>query len=320
MQQAVCQTVREQGPVDAIHADQLWMARYATLAKNQSRDPGQVRIVLDQHNAVFQIPSRMAQGERNYLKRKLLDLEAWKLAKYEIQTCGSCDHVVFVSSEDQASLRLHGLPKATSDRESVIPISVEPVHSEAPPCNDGPQRVAFMGGLHWPPNAEGVQWFQKSVWNLIRVAVPGVTLTLIGHRPPSGVRLELGESVEVTGHLDDPDPFLKDTRVFVVPLRSGGGMRVKILDAWSRGLPVVSTTIGAEGLRARHGENILLADTADEFAKAVSALLQDRRLASAIGLEGRRTVETHYDWKRVYPLWDKVYECGSSLSPLTCPT
>jgi hypothetical protein len=108
MQQAVCQAVREEGPFDAIHADQLWMARYATLAKNQSRDPGQVRIVLDQHNAVFQIPSRMAQGERNYLKRKLLDLEAWKLAKYEIQTCGSCDHVVFVTYEDQASLRLHG--------------------------------------------------------------------------------------------------------------------------------------------------------------------------------------------------------------------
>jgi glycosyltransferase involved in cell wall biosynthesis len=154
----------------------------------------------------------------------------------------------------------------------------------------------------------------------VRAAVPEAIFTLIGHPPPSGLRLESGESLEVTGHLDDPNPYLNDTRVFVVPLRSGGGMRVKILDAWSRGLPVVSTTIGAEGLRAQHGENILLADHPQAFADAVTSLLQDHRLASSIGSAGRRTVETHYDWKRVYPLWDKVYGCGSSLSPLTHPT
>jgi glycosyltransferase involved in cell wall biosynthesis len=320
MQQAVRQTVRDAGPFDAIHADQLWMARYATLARSQARDPGEVRIVLDQHNAVFQIPSRMAQGEHNYLKRKLLGIEARKLAKYEVQTCGACDHVVFVSHQDQAALRLHGLPEAAPGRESVIPISVEPAHSEASLWKQGLQRVTFMGGLHWPPNAEGVQWFQGSVWNLVRAAVPEAIFTLIGHPPPSGLRLESGESLEVTGHLDDPNPYLNDTRVFVVPLRSGGGMRVKILDAWSRGLPVVSTTIGAEGLRAQHGENILLADHPQAFADAVTSLLQDHRLASSIGSAGRRTVETHYDWKRVYPLWDKVYGCGSSLSPLTHPT
>jgi len=306
MRQAVRWVVKEEGPFDAIHADQLWMAPYAAFARSQLPNPGQVRMILDQHNAVFQIPRRMAQGERNYLKREILKLESRKLAKYEIRTCAECDHVVFVSEQDQSALRQYGLPESIPSRQTVIPISVDTEHLRMPMAKDAPPRVTFMGGLHWPPNAEGVEWFTKQVWSLVRTSVPEAIFTLIGKLPP-GKSLKPRESIEVTGYLNDPDPYLKETRVFVVPLQSGGGMRVKILDAWSRSLPVVSTTIGAEGLRAHHGKNILLADTPEEFAKAVNSLLLDSRLAASIASEGRSTVETHYDWKRVYSLWDEVY-------------
>jgi glycosyltransferase involved in cell wall biosynthesis len=100
---------------------------------------------------------------------------------------------------------------------------------------------------------------------------------------------------------------LSETAAFIVPLQAGGGMRVKILDAWSGGLPVISTSIGAEGLMARDGENLLLADSPDAFARAVLRVLHEPALAARLAEGGRRTVDDNYDWRRVYPAWDEVY-------------
>ena len=113
--------------------------------------------------------------------------------------------------------------------------------------------------------------------------------------------------VEVTGYVDDPRPYLAETAVFIVPLLSGAGMRVKILDAWCWGMPIVSTTIGAEGLRAADDENMLLADEPDAFADAVVRLGRDRQAAARLADGGRATVERHYDWRTLYAAWDDVY-------------
>ena len=113
--------------------------------------------------------------------------------------------------------------------------------------------------------------------------------------------------VEVTGYVNDPRPYLADTAVFVVPLKSGAGMRVKILDAWCWGVPVVSTTVGAEGLRAVHDDNLMLADTEEAFADAVIRLARDRRVAGRLADSGRATVERYYDWRKIYTAWDDVY-------------
>ena len=104
--------------------------------------------------------------------------------------------------------------------------------------------------------------------------------------------------------------FVRGSQAFVVPLRAGGGMRVKILDAWAQGVPIVSTTIGAEGLTYRAGEDILIADTPEAFAQSVLAVLQDAGLARRLAAAGRATVEQRYDWRRVYPTWDEVYAGG----------
>jgi glycosyltransferase involved in cell wall biosynthesis len=113
--------------------------------------------------------------------------------------------------------------------------------------------------------------------------------------------------VEVTGFVADPRPLLAESQIFIVPVRAGGGMRVKIVDAWLWGLPVVSTTIGAEGVQVRDGENILLADEPEAFAAAVLRLLREPELAEAMRLAGRRWVEAHYDYRRVYGQFDDVY-------------
>ena len=124
-----------------------------------------------------------------------------------------------------------------------------------------PFRITFLGGTHWPPNAEGVRWFADYVWPAVAAAVPEAVFTVIGkgglgRLGPAGYR----SSVDVTGYLPDVESHLSETAAFVVPLKTGAGMRVKILDAWCWALPIVSTTIGAEGIRTEAGENILLAD------------------------------------------------------------
>jgi glycosyltransferase involved in cell wall biosynthesis len=130
-------------------------------------------------------------------------------------------------------------------------------------------------------------------------------LTVIGKSPPAGLA---GPAVEVTGYVLELTPYLAETGVFLVPLHAGGGMRVKILDAWSWGLPVVSTTIGAEGIAAVDGENILLADTAPAFARAVTRILKEPALARRLSRNGRQTVLEKYNWRTAYLAWDGVYQ------------
>jgi len=171
------------------------------------------------------------------------------------------------------------------------------------------RRVTFLGGLHWPPNAEGVLWFLDKVWPQVQKEVPDALLTILGKSPPSAVvkRAKEDPQVEAPGYVDDVTPYLAETAAFIVPLHAGGGMRVKILDAWSWGLPVVSTTIGVEGLCYRDGENVLVADLPAPFAQATVRLLKRPEQAAALATAGRCTVESHYDWRRVYAAWDEIY-------------
>ncbi|MFK7803661.1 MAG: glycosyltransferase family 4 protein [Anaerolineae bacterium] len=291
---------------DAVHADQLWMAPYALevgkLAKND------IKLVLDQHNAVYLVPERMAGNSSNMVKKWLLGLEGTKLAKYEVDTCAKFDEVVWVTDDDRNALKQVANGRASQITGPTIPICVDPTAKLSIERNQAGKRVTFLGGLHWPPNAEGIVWFYQNVWPEILKQVPDAQLTIIGKNPPA--ELEEGgvqANVEVTGYVDDPVPYLEDTAVFIVPLHSGGGMRVKIIDGWSWGLPIVSTTIGAEGIQYHNNVDICIADSAADFARSSIELLQNPAKANALSTEGRNTVETHFSWQKTYKAWDQIY-------------
>ena len=291
------------GGVDAIHADQLRMAQYAlsAVATVSGQRP---HLVLDQHNAMFLIPQRLAEGAAGPIQRALLRREASLMRRYEADTCGRFNDVVWVTADDQEAV---GLPEPPAGpRAYVIPICVDPQETPVIKRTAQPHRVIFLGGLHWPPNAAGIVWFAREVWPSVRAACPDAVLTIIGKSPPKELDGR-GEGIEVTGYVDDPMPYLKETAVFIVPLHAGGGMRVKILDAWAWGLPVVSTTIGAEGIDCRHGENLLIADTATGFATAVQQVMTDRQLARSLANACRAAVGDCYDWRAVYSAWDAIY-------------
>lgn len=297
---------------DAVHSDQLWMAPYALAARERARGRRPMA-VLDQHNAVYQIPQRMARWERNPLKRAVLELEWRKLARYEARVCREFDRVVWVTEQDRVAVRAAGpaggSPGGSGCGGPVIPICGDPEATPALQGAPGARRVTFLGGLHYPPNAQGVLWFAREAWTVIAREVPDAILTVIGKDPPAELRSRgsVVGNVEVTGYLKDPLPYLRETAVFIVPILAGGGMRVKIVEAWLWGLPVVSTMVGAEGIEASPGENILIADTPADFARAVVGLLARPAEGERLGSAGRRWAEERYSWRTVYPAWDAVY-------------
>ena len=160
-----------------------------------------------------------------------------------------------------------------------------------------------------PPNADGVRWFAREVWPLVVERIPEAVLTLIGKDPPADLRdgANLPGRTDITGYVADPTLYLKETAVFIVPLRAGGGMRVKILDAWRWGLPVCSTAMCAEGIYYNDGEDLIIADDAAEFAAAVARVWSDPALARQLAAGGRATISRAYDWRSVYRQWDGIY-------------
>lgn len=290
---------------DAVHADQLWMIPYGLRARRHAG--AGTLLVTDRHNAVQRIPRMLAAGEPSRARAGALRLEAAKLRRYEKGLAPRVDRAVWVSESDRRVVE--GPNGARGSR--VIPICVDPDEWK-PLASDRPRRrVTFVGGLHWPPNAAGVGWFLREVWPRVRGAAPDAELSVIGRVPEARAaelrRAAEGRGVEITGRVPDTAPYLRDTAAFVVPLLAGGGMRVKILDAWSRGLPVVSTPLGHEGIDAEPGRDLLVAEDAAGFADAVTTLLGDPALQDRLGRRGRRRIETSYDWRRRYRDWDDVY-------------
>lgn len=298
-----------QYPYDAIHADQLWMAQYALSGRNVKSTNGRIKTVLDQHNSVFLIPLRLSSGSSNPVKRAMFAQESRRLAKYELETCQEFDHVVWVTAEDKRALNKISNGHGMARDNQVIPICVDPETRREISFNTAANRITFLGGMHWPPNTEGILWFFREVWPLVQNKAPDSILTIIGKNPPSTLvkAQRINRNIEVTGYAADPHGYLEETAAFIVPLHAGGGMRVKIVDAWSWGLPVVSTSVGAEGINTNESRDILIADSPEDFADAVLMLLKNRAHARKIAKAGRQSVEMNYNWRRVYKLWDRVY-------------
>ncbi|MCL5996875.1 MAG: glycosyltransferase family 4 protein [Chloroflexi bacterium] len=327
----MCQQIDEviaARPFDAIHSDQLSMAQYAQWAVQAliKRWPqAHPILVLDAHNAYYLIPQRMADISNNPALKLFLKREAHLIARYEADVYRRFDHVLTVTPEDLASIQKIGSFKGWRPRFTTVPICVD---ASVPrlPRQAGARGLLMLGGLHWPPNADAVRWFAHDIWPLVRAQVPDAQLFVVGARPPDDIR-SLGDfqgiqqperaggaPVVVTGYVKDPLPFLKASAVLVVALRSGGGMRVKIVDALQWGLPVVSTSIGCEGICVTPGQDALIADDTSAFARALASVLQDPSLAEQLAGNGRQLLVRHYDWRRAYTVLEEIYTRNGNTS------
>lgn len=253
-----------------------------------------VPAVLFQHNVESALWARQAAHERHPIRRLAFRMEAAKMRRYERRTVARFHHVVAVSEHDRALMR--GM--APGERITVVPTGVDVGGFRAARGGGDGAIVLFLGSMDWEANVDGVEWFLSSVWPTVHAAVPEARFRVVGRNPHPRIRALASDTVDIAGGVPSVIPHLRESSVFVVPLRIGGGTRLKIFEAMAAGKAVVSTRVGAEGLDVQDGENILLEDSADGFATAVIGLLQDRPRRARLEQAAMRLAE-RFDWSAV---------------------
>ena len=314
---------------DIIQAESIEMASYLIdLAYNARSSSSMIfhrpLLVLDQFNAEYVLQKRMAITDlrtafmlADPVRRGaggVYSLTQWiKLAHYERRILQMCDAIIVVSEEDRKALeRLGGTCHA------VVPNGVDTMFfsretltgdHRAPLPYAAPVMV-FSGTLDFRPNLDALVWFIDAVLPRIHARRPDARLLVVGRRPvPILHRLAERGRLVLTGEVSDVRPFLAGAAVYIVPMRIGGGIRLKVLEAFALEVPVVSTTLGVEGIAGlRDGIHCLLADTPQQFANAVVRLLDDPVFGRILGAAGRRLACAEYDWKAIIPRMEAVYQ------------
>ncbi len=253
--------------------------------------------VLFQHNVESALWERQAAHEPNIVKRAAFSIEASKMRRYERTAVNRFHHVIAVSEHDRSLMAKIVDPS----RITVVPTGVDVAHyrtaRDAAGGNDGPV-VLFLGSMDWEANVDGVDYFCREIWPRINAAVPEARFRVVGRNPHPRIQKLATASVELVGGVPSVLPHLAAATAFVVPLRIGGGTRLKIYEAMAAGRAVISTRVGAEGLDVRDGENILLADAPNAFADAVVRVLRDRELRLRLENAGA-ALAARYDWSRI---------------------
>lgn len=259
------------------------------------RVPQTMPTVFDAHNVEHDLLARIANTSSSTGKRVFNMQEARKLRRLEREVWERSTRCIATSERDAELLR-----SMTSTPVDVVPNGVDLTHFSPAPLADATLgSVVFTGAMRHQPNADGARWYVEQVHARVQDMLPSTNFSIVGADPPPSVQALASRSVNVTGRVEDVRPYLHHANVVAVPLWSGGGTRLKILEAFASGRPVVSTSLGAEGLQVDNGEHLLLADDAGSFARAVARVVQDRDLATRLATSARQLVEQHYGWEMV---------------------
>jgi polysaccharide biosynthesis protein PslH len=270
--------------------------------------------VLFQHNVESAMWQRQAFGQAGWLKRFVFRWEADKLARFEPAAVRRFDHIIAVSDADRELMKRMTDP----GRITVVPTGVDTRKYAAHAVDAGTQPlVVFVGQMNYEPNIDGVEYFCREVWPLVRARVPEARFRIVGKSPDRRVKKLACDSVEVTGTVPSVIEHLQEARVVVVPLRMGGGTRLKIFEAMAAGKAVVSSSVGAEGLAIHPGHDILIADDAPIFADDVVTLLNDEKARLAYG-KAAGALAAQYDWSAISERFGKVLARVAGLSSLEC--
>jgi glycosyltransferase involved in cell wall biosynthesis len=283
---------------DVIQFQHLHSAYYAKAVRAAFPN---ILIALRQHNVESTLIRRVAENETNPVKKFVMSIQAKRLFEYERNVLRVFDLVLPITQPDNVRMEAMapGTPQMTVPSGTDFPLNMPP------PSNCMNASIIHVAAMDWLPNQGALRWFIDSVMPLIRAKGVKVTLHAVGkNMPPEMSRLAAGDIV-IHGFLMDIKPLLREACIAVVPLSVGGGMRIKIVDYMSEGIPVVSTTIGAEGISDGSDGSVLIADNPQDFADAVVALLQDRDLRERVRTQGFSVGKARFDWPS---LCAKVFE------------
>lgn len=274
---------------DVIHCEHMHVAHYAFPYTNITR-------VVDEHNVESQIAQRLVQHESNPLKKLVLSLNHYAMRRHESRICRTFDMALSVSPQDKELLETGFGAKCVRLIENGVDTGF--FHPNASVSKHKSRKLVFVGAMDWLPNSDGIINFVETTLPLIKERYPDIRLDIVGKDPPESVRrLEKVAGIRVTGTVADVRPYAWDSDVFIVPLRFGGGSRLKILEGFSMGIPVVSTTVGCEGIGCKHGREILIADTPDDFADSIVKLFASNSACDQLTGNAQYLVKEFYDWQ-----------------------
>jgi glycosyltransferase involved in cell wall biosynthesis len=251
--------------------------------------------VLFQHNVESVLWRRMATAESNPIKKLAFQIESAKMRSFERAALRKFHHVIAVSEHDRRQMQDIGSPCEIT----VVPTGVDTrKFGVAPPSKIDPPRIVFTGSMDWEPNIDAVEYFCRRIWPGVVAEFPNAIFQIVGRSPHAKVQRRASKSVQITGTVPSVAEYLRGASVVVVPLRIGGGTRLKIFEAMAMGKAVVSTSIGAEGLEVLSGRDLMLADDAGDFTRAILLLLRNAEM--------RRTYEqaavhlaSRHDWSKI---------------------
>lgn len=267
--------------------------------------------VLFQHNVEAMIWQRHFENEPTGPKRAFLKSQWRRMRDFERESCRSFDMVAAVSSEDAETMRRdYGITNVYD-----VPTGVDTEYfSPGARVSKTGAKIVFTGSMDWLPNEDAIVWFVREILPIIRKSVPDVTLTVVGRDPSPRIRelQRTDASIAITGRVPDVRPFMNDAGAYIVPIRIGGGTRLKIYEALAMELPVVSTAVGAEGLPLDDGEHILIRDDPASFAEAVIGLLKDETTAKRIGESAAAKVRAEFGWSNAASKFAAICETAAS--------
>jgi glycosyltransferase involved in cell wall biosynthesis len=299
------------------HAYDVVNVEFPYLASSRlARSPAGVRpprLILDEHNIEFDLARQQARQETGIARRVYNSVNWRKIRREELAVWRCFDGVAFCSAADEA--RAHTL--VPSIRSAVVPNGVDLEFFRprpGDPSSDG-RTLIFFGAINYYPNEDGLRFLLREVWPLIAKSHPEARLKIVGQEPTPEIVSYQGPRIEVAGKVQDVRLHLAGSAVSVVPLRIGGGTRLKVLEAMAMARPVVSTTLGAEGIDAEPGRHLLLADDARAFAAAVGRVLDDANLGTRLGREARNLVVARYSWEASAHAMEELYRRALVAAP-----
>jgi polysaccharide biosynthesis protein PslH len=271
---------------DIIQLETLFTTPYITCIRKNSS----AKIVLRAHNVEHVIWERLATVERGLVKKNFLKFLASRLKKYELATLKNIDALVPITPVDEHLFRQFNYTRPMLS----LPMSID-IKDYFFDANESAEICLFhLGSMDWMPNLEAVEWFLQECWPQLHMFYPELKLFLAGRNFPEDIMNADYPSVICEGRIEDAHAYMRSKQIMIVPLHSGSGMRVKIIQGMAHGKTIISTTIGAEGIPAQHEKNILIADTPDEFIALIKRCIENPHWCRQIGINARKFAENNY--------------------------
>lgn len=284
-------SVLQQEDFDIIHLESLFVTPYIGTLRKYSNAP----IVMRAHNIEHMLWKQQASSAKFFLKKTYLNLLAKRMKAYETEVIQKVNGIAAITEEDKASFEKLGFGQPIS----VFPVGVSSSRYVIPKNKPEFPSIFHLGSMDWTPNVEAVSWFLENVWSDLSQEYPALKCYLAGRRMPEWLKDLQLNNVVVESDVPSAVDFINSKSIMMVPLQSGSGMRVKIIEGMALGKTIISTSIGAKGIDYEDGENILIANTPDEFIQKLKNCIENRRYCESIGINARKLVKEKYENEKI---------------------